>query len=71
MRPGEKLYEELLADDENSLPTPHPKLRIAQARQENGAWLARLAQWLVRDGIPGDQTVKSELAQWVPDYSGR
>ncbi len=71
LRPGEKLYEELLADDENSLPTPHPKLRIAQARQENGAWLARLAQWLVRDGIPGDQTVKSELAQWVPDYSGR
>ena len=71
LRPGEKLYEELLADDENSLPTPHPKLRIAQARQENGAWLARLAQWLVRDGIPGDQTVKSELAQWVADYSGR
>jgi len=71
LRPGEKLYEELLADDENSLPTPHPKLRIAQARQENDAWLARLAQWLVRDGIPSDQTVKSELAQWVPDYSGR
>ena len=71
LRPGEKLFEELLAADENSLPTPHPKLRIAQARQENGAWLARLSQWLVREGIPSDQTVKSELAQWVPDYSGR
>lgn len=69
LRPGEKLFEELLAADENSLPTPHPKLRIAQARQENGAWLARLAQWLARDGIPGDETVKSELAQWVPEYS--
>jgi FlaA1/EpsC-like NDP-sugar epimerase len=69
LRPGEKLFEELLAADENSLPTPHPKLRIAQARQENGAWLARLSQWLVRDGIPSDETVKSELAQWVPEYS--
>jgi FlaA1/EpsC-like NDP-sugar epimerase len=71
LRPGEKLFEELLAADENSLPTPHPKLRIAQARQENGAWLARLSQWLVRDGIPSDETVKSELAQWVPEYSNR
>jgi FlaA1/EpsC-like NDP-sugar epimerase len=71
LRPGEKLFEELLAADENSLPTPHPKLRIAQARQENGAWLARLAQWLVRDGTPSDETVKSELAQWVPEYSNR
>jgi hypothetical protein len=37
--------------------------------QEDGAWLARLSQWLVRDGIPSDETVKSELAQWVPEYS--
>ena len=33
LRPGEKLYEELLGADENSLPTPHPKLRIAKVRQ--------------------------------------
>ena len=33
LRPGEKLYEEVLADNEHTLPTPHPKLRIAQARQ--------------------------------------
>jgi FlaA1/EpsC-like NDP-sugar epimerase len=71
LRPGEKLYEELLAADENSLPTPHPKLRIAQARQEDGAWLARLSQWLARDGVPSDETVKSELAQWIPEYSNR
>ena len=32
LRPGEKLYEEVLAADENSLPTPHPKLRITRAR---------------------------------------
>src|SRR6185369_2798261 len=30
LRPGEKLYEELLADDESTVPTPHPKLRVAK-----------------------------------------
>ncbi|OGA48374.1 MAG: multidrug MFS transporter [Betaproteobacteria bacterium RIFCSPLOWO2_12_FULL_62_58] len=70
LRPGEKLYEEPLAADENSLPTPHPKLRIAKARQEDGAWLARLSEWLAPDGVPRDETVKTELAQWVPEYSG-
>ena len=32
LRPGEKLYEELPADEETTTRTPHPKLRIAQAR---------------------------------------
>lgn len=32
LRPGEKLYEELLSDQENTLPTQHPKIRVAQAR---------------------------------------
>ena len=71
LRPGEKLYEEPLAADENSLPTPHPKLRIAKARQEDGAWLARLSEWLAPADFPRDETVKSELAQWVPEYSNR
>lgn len=68
LRPGEKLYEELLAADENTLPTPHPKLRIAQARQENGAWLEQLGHWLARSDLPDDETVKTELARWVPEY---
>lgn len=33
LRPGEKLYEELLADDETTTRTPHPKLRTAKARR--------------------------------------
>lgn len=32
LRPGEKLYEELLADKENTLPTPHPEIMIAKVR---------------------------------------
>jgi FlaA1/EpsC-like NDP-sugar epimerase len=30
LRPGEKLYEELLCDKENALPTYHPKIMIAK-----------------------------------------
>jgi FlaA1/EpsC-like NDP-sugar epimerase len=30
LRPGEKLFEELLADKENTLPTYNPKINIAQ-----------------------------------------
>jgi FlaA1/EpsC-like NDP-sugar epimerase len=70
LRPGEKLYEELLAADENSLPTPHEKLRIARARQENGDWLQRLAAWLESNAVRDDETVKRELALWVPEYQG-
>ena len=32
LRPGEKLYEELLASEESTLPTYHPKIRIASVR---------------------------------------
>jgi FlaA1/EpsC-like NDP-sugar epimerase len=46
LRPGEKLFEELLADDEHTRPTPHPKLRIAKAREVDPGWLAGLLDWL-------------------------
>jgi FlaA1/EpsC-like NDP-sugar epimerase len=32
LRPGEKLFEELLADQEKTLPTHHPKIMIARVR---------------------------------------
>ncbi|MBQ9418171.1 MAG: polysaccharide biosynthesis protein [Bacteroidales bacterium] len=32
LRPGEKLYEELLATKENTIPTPHPKIMRAKVR---------------------------------------
>jgi FlaA1/EpsC-like NDP-sugar epimerase len=33
LRPGEKLYEEVLATEENTLPTDHPKIMIAKVRE--------------------------------------
>ena len=68
LRPGEKLYEEVLAADENSLPTPHPKLRIAKARPALPNLPDQLAPWLARTALPDDAAVREELARWVPEY---
>jgi FlaA1/EpsC-like NDP-sugar epimerase len=67
LRPGEKLYEELLADSELTLPTPHPKLRIAQARQADAVWLAQLLDW-VSANARSDDEVRAALTGWVPEY---
>jgi len=67
LRPGEKLYEELLADSEHTLPTPHPKLRIAKARQTDTEWLAGLLEWVSATSM-ADDAVRAELVRWVPEY---
>ena len=68
LRPGEKLYEELLADGESTLPTPHPKLRIAKSSAvPDQEWLMDLEQWLAapwRD----EAEAKEGLQRWVPEY---
>jgi len=68
LRPGEKLYEELLADSEHSLPTPHPKLRIARAREVDAVWLDELLAWVGARATRSDEDVKRALAQWMPEY---
>ncbi len=67
LRPGEKLYEELLADNEHTLPTPHPKLRIAQAQLADAEWLARLLEWAAATSKADDQ-VRADLQHWLPEY---
>lgn len=68
LRPGEKLYEELLADDESTLPTPHAKLRIAQARRADPEALAAWLAWLC--GPRQDEAaVKAWLRHHVHEYA--
>ncbi len=68
LRPGEKLYEELLADDESTLPTPHPKLRVAKARAADAGWYAECMDWLAHPDIHDEAAVKTRLKTWVPEY---
>ncbi|MCP3720352.1 nucleoside-diphosphate sugar epimerase/dehydratase [Paraburkholderia sp. CNPSo 3281] len=68
LRPGEKLYEELLADDETTTRTPHPKLRIARAREVSENLLDELLPWLMQHRVPSDDEVRRDLRRWVPEY---
>lgn len=70
LRPGEKLYEELLADDEHTLPTPHPKLRIAVARTANKTWVRALLKWIDHTNSLDEGQIKQELKMWVEEYLG-
>ncbi len=69
LRPGEKLYEELLADDESTLSTPHPKLRIAQARAVTNGEFNALLEWVGNDIAKSDDEVRLRLRHWVPEYT--
>jgi FlaA1/EpsC-like NDP-sugar epimerase len=69
LRPGEKLYEELLADDELTLPTPHEKLRIASARVVDDKWIVELVKWIATLVDKDEATIKHEIKGWVHEYS--
>jgi len=72
LRPGEKLFEELLADDEHTRPTPHPKLRIAKARDaQPREWLEELLAWLAQDRVSADAEVRRDLKRWVPEFQSQ
>lgn len=70
LRPGEKLYEELLADGEHTLPTQHPKLRIARVRGVDPEWVAALQQWIEHSVSLDEPQIKQELKGWVEEYLG-
>jgi len=70
LRPGEKLFEEVLADDEQTLSTPHPQLRIARARPVEANLVPRVLDWLGRQTLPADEEVRAELTRFIPEYSG-
>ena len=69
LRPGEKLYEELLTPEEATLPTTHPKLRIAQARAANLDSVGQMIAWCERDRVADDAEVRARLKSWIPEYA--
>nr|MBP9063537.1 polysaccharide biosynthesis protein [Aquabacterium sp.] len=72
LRPGEKLYEELLADADTTLPTPHPRLRLAQLRGELPPdWLSRLLALTVDESAAVPTVLRSKLHELVPEYAPR
>jgi FlaA1/EpsC-like NDP-sugar epimerase len=70
LRPGEKLYEELLADADTTLATPHPRLRLAQLRGELPPdWIERLMALTQDESASAPAVLRARLHALVPEYA--
>ena len=69
LRPGEKLFEELLANDETSVPTPHPKLRVAKTSGPLPE-IDGVLRWVAQAGpAPSAGDLRAWLRRLVPEYT--
>jgi FlaA1/EpsC-like NDP-sugar epimerase len=69
LRAGEKLYEELIASDESTLATRHPKLRIAKVDNLASAeWERRAVSWLASNDSHTPNDVKARLRMLINEY---
>ena len=69
LRPGEKLYEELLTDDEQTLETAHKRIRIFQTRKYEISSLKNSLETLVShaESLRMEDTIRS-MKQLIPEY---
>lgn len=69
LRPGEKLREELLADQESTLPTYHPKIMIAKVRTYDFEWSKAQINVLIAlyNGQNNDLMV-GKMKEIVPEF---
>ena len=70
LRPGEKLYEELLSDAESTVPTHHPKILIAKVRDYSERDLSPIFDRLTYSSLNGatDWELVKTLKELVPEY---
>ena len=68
LRPGEKLYEELLANGENTLPTYHKKIMIGKVRELDYNFVrTKIDELCVNNMFFNGDTVKL-MKEIVPEY---
>lgn len=72
LRPGEKLYEELLNDGENTLPTHHPQIMIAKEKVHDLDTVSAMVEDLlsISDSLDGLAIVK-KMKEIVPEFISR
>ena len=69
LRPGEKLYEELLADADTTIATPFAQLRLAVLEGRNEQVRALIEQVVSSAGAPtADAQVRELLLRTVPEF---
>ena len=69
LRPGEQLYEELLATDENTKPSFHKKIRIAEVREYDYQSVEQDIEDLVHvSETYDDMKIVAKMKKIVPEY---
>lgn len=72
LRPGEKLYEELLNDKETTLPTYHPKIMIGKVRQYPYEEVINHIEPMLQHARKGNTLeVVAGMKQLVPEFISR
>jgi len=69
LRPGEKLYEELLNTDENTLPTHHPKILIAKLNVPSYTYMDTQMNLIQDVLVLGDNNeLVTKIKEVIPEY---
>ena len=69
LRDGEKLYEEVLASSENTLPTDHPKIMIAKVREYDYATAVENEERLLKQSYTfDDMEIVRIMKEIVPEF---
>ena len=69
LRPGEKLYEEVLSNEENTLPSFHEKIRIAIVREYDFDLVSKEISDLIEiSKTADDMTIVKKMKDLVPEY---
>lgn len=68
LRPGEKLFEELLATQENTLPTHHPRILIGKVRPADADTRGAVDALIDTAAHGGDPEVVRAMKAIVPEY---
>ena len=72
LRDGEKLYEELLSDAEKTMPTVHPKIKIASVREYPYALALQNEEALYDISFCGDDMeIVRKMKEIVPEYKSQ
>ena len=72
LRPGEKLYEELLNDEENTLPTHHPQITIGKVRKYDFETISKKIEEIISLFDKQDNTlIVKKMKEIVPEYKSK
>ena len=68
LRPGEKLYEELLISEDNLVETENDRIFVAHMSEIDVAEMSRKISTLIAHAYEEDRNIREEIKEIVPEY---